>query len=278
MPPVRSAQPAIPQPAVTRPLLTSTIVVLASVALPIHDQMPDTHPVVAPPISQHRLPKEIPRVSPAFLDVPQPTRFRPSRKRPIEIFVDSTADSVPRGPPSQRPRLDGRSPLGKRSDSANSTPCPSPRDDAAPYSQSPNDSFWTGQENRDPNPPITPEPFVAAFPRTRTTRRTPSGPPLPSSPGARIVRPVRSPRLPLPPPKDVVLYDILGLNDWNVSKNQILSAWRHVSLDLHPDRVAEEFRGTATILMQEVNAAKEVLTDRAARRAYHRTGALPMAM
>ncbi|EAT79405.2 hypothetical protein SNOG_13078 [Parastagonospora nodorum SN15] len=260
MPPVRSAQPAIPQPAVTRPLLTSTIVVLASVALPIDDQMPDTYPVVAPPISQHRLPKELPHVSPAFLDVPQPTRLRPSRKRPIEIFVDSTADSVPRGPPSQRPRLDGRSPLGKRSDSANSTPCPSPRDDAAPYSQSPNDSFWTGQENRDPNPPVTPEPFVAAFPR------------------ARIVRPVRSPRLPLPPPKDVVLYDILGLNDWNVSKNQILSAWRHVSLDLHPDRVAEEFRGTATILMQEVNAAKEVLTDRAARRAYHRTGALPMAM
>jgi len=243
--------------------------------------MPSTHPVAAPPILQHGVPKKPPRVSSAFLDVPQPTRFRPGRKRPIEIFVDSTANSLPQGPPSQRPRLDGRSPLGKRTDSANSTPSPCPRDDAAPYSQSPNDSFWTGEENHDPNPPVAPEPFVPAPPRSRTaphTRTTPSGPPPSPSPSARVVRPVRSPRLPLPPPQNVILYEILGLNDWNISKKQILSAWRHISLDLHPDRVAEEFRGTATILMQEINAAKEVLTDPVARRAYHRTGALPMAM
>lgn len=248
--------------------------------------MPGTHTVITSSVVQHGLAQQPPRVSSAFLDVPQPTRFRPSRKRPIDIFVDNTADSVPQGPSSQRPRLDGRIPLGNRSDSANSTPSPSPRDDAAPYSQSPNDSFWTGQENRDPSPPATPEPFVSASPRNRTTHRNraaphnrtaPTGLPPPPPSGVRITRPVRLPR-PLPVPQNMVLYKILGLGDWDVSEKQILSAWRHVSLDQHPDRVPEEDRGVATILMQQINAAKEILTNRATRRLYHKSGALPMDM
>lgn len=76
----------------------------------------------------------------------------------------------------------------------------------------------------------------------------------------------------------MVLYELLGLDDWRVSRVAILSAWRQVSRDVHPDKVAEEDRDVATIIMQQINAAKEVLTNPVTRRRYHEDGVLPMAM
>jgi curved DNA-binding protein CbpA len=47
---------------------------------------------------------------------------------------------------------------------------------------------------------------------------------------------------------------------------------------VHPDKVPEEDRDVATILTQQINAAKEILTNSIARRRYHNDGVLPMAM
>jgi DnaJ-class molecular chaperone len=70
----------------------------------------------------------------------------------------------------------------------------------------------------------------------------------------------------------------LGLNDWRISREAILSAWRQVLRDVHPDKVPEEDRDVATIVTQQINAAKEILTNNIARRRYHDDGVLPMAM
>jgi hypothetical protein len=70
----------------------------------------------------------------------------------------------------------------------------------------------------------------------------------------------------------------LGFDHWNVCKKDILSAWRRRSLRSHPDRVPQQLRDLATAYTQQLNAAKDVLTDRAARRRYHKTGHLPMPM
>jgi hypothetical protein len=205
--------------------------------------------------------------------VSEQRRTTRSRKRPIPIYVDADAAAVSQSPAAQRPRIDKRAPLTIRVDSANSTPSPSPRVDDAPWSASPTSPFWDGQENYYPTPPRTPEPLVAVFPHNPAAS---TGPPPPPSPRARIILPTRS--TPLPPPRNMLLYDMLGLNDWRASREVILSAWRRVSREVHPDKVPGEDRDVATIVTQQINAAKEILTNRIARRRYHEDGVLPMAM
>lgn len=78
-----------------------------------------------------------------------------------------------------------------------------------------------------------------------------------------------------PPPRNMVLYGVLGLSNWNVSKMVIERAWRHTAREHHPDKVAAEEREAATAKMQQVNAAKEVLTDPVRRCQYHEDGVLP---
>lgn len=274
------AQLASTQPAVPVVAQLHNVQLMAPVAtqlpstqhiVPVTTHLPSSQSVAPQIVVQHVVPQTTAAASSiAASVVPQSGR---GRKRPIDVFVDPATRFVPQGSPAQRPRIDARVPLGKRCDSANSTPSPTPRDDAASFSQSPSDPFWTGKENEDPSPTDTPELVVAAFPHDPSA---PIGPPPPSTSRARTNRPARVARLPLP--QNIELYLILNLDDWKVSKKQILSAWRHVSLDLHPDRVAAEDRDVATLMMQQINAAKDVLTDSAARRQYHLTGTLPIGM
>tara|TARA_R110002003_G_scaffold79_6_gene7047 strand:+ start:7730 stop:7957 length:228 start_codon:yes stop_codon:yes gene_type:complete len=72
-----------------------------------------------------------------------------------------------------------------------------------------------------------------------------------------------------------VLYELLGLERWGVNRAEILAAWRQAALEAHPDHFPQEEREAATLKMQKLNAAKEVLLDRQRRRRYHLTGALP---
>lgn len=76
-------------------------------------------------------------------------------------------------------------------------------------------------------------------------------------------------------PIDMYLYEMMGLNDWQVSTTAIKVAWRKKALQLHPDRVVEEQRERATLDMQLLNAAKEVLCDSARRAQYHLDGKMP---
>jgi hypothetical protein len=203
---------------------------------------------------------------------PLPPVTRPKKrkaKREFTIFVDADAADVPMGPDAQRPK---RGPLENRIDSANSTPAPSPRLHNMAFPRSPDDSFWLEKENWNPNPSVTPEPIRAAFPHNPEAH---NGPPPPPSPRARIIRPVRSPAP--PPPRNMTLYNLLGLTDWKVSKKAIKSAWRQTALEVHPDRAAAQNREAATLLMQKLNAAVEVLSDRTRRLQYHRDGVLPWA-
>ncbi|OAK96711.1 DnaJ-domain-containing protein [Phaeosphaeriaceae sp. SRC1lsM3a] len=190
------------------------------------------------------------------------------RKRNFKIFVDSGALSVPLGPASQQ-RLK-RTPLAVRVETPNSTPIASPRIPDMPFPRSHDDSFWEDKENWDPMPPATPPPTPVDFFRISSPA---PGPPPPPSPPARIERPRRMPAR--PPPRNMVLYGVLGLSNWNVSKMVIERAWRHTAREHHPDKVAAEEREAATAKMQQVNAAKEVLTDPVRRCQYHEDGVLP---
>jgi DnaJ-class molecular chaperone len=76
----------------------------------------------------------------------------------------------------------------------------------------------------------------------------------------------------------MVLYEMLGLHDWNVSKRTIMTARRQTALMFHPDRAKEDEREAATVRMQQVNAAAEVLSHRKSRWKYHVDGVLPWAI
>jgi curved DNA-binding protein CbpA len=76
----------------------------------------------------------------------------------------------------------------------------------------------------------------------------------------------------------MILYYLLGLEDWHVSTRAVRSAWRHTALAVHPDQAAEGEREAATTKMQHVNAAREVLLSAARRRQYHVDGVLPWAV
>jgi DnaJ-class molecular chaperone len=72
-----------------------------------------------------------------------------------------------------------------------------------------------------------------------------------------------------------VLYNVLELDNWNATGEQIKNAYRKIAVEYHPDKVAADQREAATHVMQNVNAAKDVLMNDARRRAYHRNGKLP---
>jgi curved DNA-binding protein CbpA len=76
----------------------------------------------------------------------------------------------------------------------------------------------------------------------------------------------------------MVLYELLGLDSWKATKKEVKTAWRQKALSVHPDRATEEDREAATLLMQKLNAAVEVLSDRVRRRKYHEDGVLPWAL
>ncbi|KAH7381343.1 hypothetical protein DE146DRAFT_624434, partial [Phaeosphaeria sp. MPI-PUGE-AT-0046c] len=202
---------------------------------------------------------------------PTTPKSKSGRKRDFTIFVDTDASVVPLGQASQR-RLK-RAPLVVRGEPANSTPVPSPRLPDTPFPRSPDDSFWDDKENWGPMLPITPPPMPVNFFRISSPA---PGPPPPSSPPAHIERPEHMPAR--PPPRNMVLYDVLGLSDWNVKKTVIERAWRHTAREHHPDKVPEEEREAATLRMQQVNAAKEVLTNSVRRFQYHEDGLLPWEM
>ncbi|KAH8711900.1 hypothetical protein GQ44DRAFT_429982 [Phaeosphaeriaceae sp. PMI808] len=165
---------------------------------------------------------------------------RRGRKRDFNIFVDTTAEDSSPGPASTRPRTNesrprtdefgfneeaaspgltftrsrayGRHPLSVRSDSANSTPAPSPHPPGTPSFRPREDLGLLNQENHDPAP-------VTTFPSTTTTfpnLPTGTGPPPPPSEAPHIIR--SPPTYGLQPPRNTELYDLLGLDDWDVSK------------------------------------------------------------
>jgi hypothetical protein len=202
------------------------------------------------------------------------TQKKRKGKRGFTIFVDASDKDVPEGPATQRSRLDCRVPLMVRADSANSTPSPSPRLMDAPFPMSPTRFFVLEPENWDPHPMVTPPPTPAVFPHNPAAS---TGPPPPPPDRARIVRTSRRTTA-LSPPQNVVLYELLGLDDWTVSRRVIMTAWRQKALMVHPDRAREEEREDATVLMQQVNAAAEVLSNWTSRRQYHVDGVLPWAV
>jgi hypothetical protein len=195
------------------------------------------------------------------------------RKRDFTIFVDATPDHAPVEPASQRPKMNTHVPLMVRTGSANSTPAPSPRLPVTPLSLSPSDPFWLDKENWNAVPLMTPPPTPAVFPHDPTIS---TGPPPPPPQSARIIRPPRTSHS--PPPHNMVLYDLLGLDHWRVSTRAVRSAWRHTALAVHPDQASDEERETATLRMQQVNAAREVLLNSTRRRQYHVDGVLPWAV
>lgn len=73
----------------------------------------------------------------------------------------------------------------------------------------------------------------------------------------------------------MVLYNLLELSDWRACSEEIRAAYRRVAMKFHPDKVVGEEMEAATLKMQQINAAKEVLLDAAARKKYHKTGKLP---
>ena len=83
--------------------------------------------------------------------------------------------------------------------------------------------------------------------------------------------------MPLPRPVNMVLYDLLNLQSWTVSNQEIKVAYRQMVVVSHPDKVPEEQRAEATEMMQKLNGAKDVLLDDEKRRQYHVDGLLPWA-
>jgi hypothetical protein len=201
------------------------------------------------------------------------------RKPDFTIFVDTTATSTLQQPlhtpktPKRFRTSTPRTPLGERTDSANSTPRPSPRLPETPFPFSPADPYWEDAENFVPITLITPP-------------ETPSGPPLPPTastgppprPSRRAFRrrPLQSARpYTLLPPTDMLAYQMLGLEDWNVSADTISLAYRRKAAALHPDKVPVKQKKLATIDMQQLNAIKEMLLDPRDRRQYHLNAEIP---
>ncbi|CAO2658279.1 Nn.00g060020.m01.CDS01 [Neocucurbitaria sp. VM-36] len=193
-----------------------------------------------------------------------------SQKPDFNIFVDTNIANQTECPTRKESKPDFRLPLASRSDSANSTPSPSPRALDTPFPLSSADPCWTNFENYNAQPFITPPPTPIGVspthsPQPPKIRRT-----------SRIPRPRRAVvAAKLATPKSVILYNILGLKDWKASTKCIEAAWRKKALKHHPDRVVEEKRDSATLKMQQLNAAKDLLSDTGRRHQYHRDGKLP---
>jgi hypothetical protein len=219
---------------------------------------------------------------------PQALRLQPSvigktntkkRKSPFTIFVDnyvSAAGNLPTPSPKRSRTNTPRTPLGERTDSANSTPRPSPRLPGTPFPFSPADHDWEDTENYAP----------AAHAAPMTPPETPRGPPLPptTSEGPRPRRSARALR-PRPlqsgrpstmtPPVNMLAYQMMGLEDWNVSADAIKAAYRRKAPTLHPDKLPAQEKELATLDMQQLNAVRDMLLDARGRRQYHMDGEIP---
>ncbi|KAH7397204.1 DnaJ domain-containing protein [Pyrenochaeta sp. MPI-SDFR-AT-0127] len=75
----------------------------------------------------------------------------------------------------------------------------------------------------------------------------------------------------------MTLYHSLGLENWRASTEEVRLAWRKVALENHPDKVVEKDKEAATMKMQQLNAARDMLSDRKRRCRYHVDGKLPWA-
>lgn len=211
------------------------------------------------------------------ITAPLPT-VRKSSRRKFEIFQDAVEeDSRPKVAP-KKPKTTIRKPLSIRTDSGNTTPVPSPRAPDTPFPFSFADPLWENIENYDPRPYLTPPPTPLS------TSRSPS--PLGRPPSRHSDRPGRHQGVidplslftnseGLTKPRNMALYELLELEDWNAKEKDIRAAWRSVAVIVHPDRVGEEDKEDATLKMQHLNAAKELLLDARRRRQYHANGVLP---
>ncbi|KAH6629201.1 DnaJ domain-containing protein [Boeremia exigua] len=201
-----------------------------------------------------------------------------TRKPEFEILIDTNiVQSTPVQSP-KKPKTNERVPLAIRTDSANVTPVPSPRCSSTPFPLLPSDPLWENVENYDPRPYLmTPPPTPVR--RSPAPENSATAPPPPPSLPRRSPRTVQSRRplytRPLLPPVDMTLYNVLELENWRATEEEIKAAYKKLARNNHPDKVPEEQREDATQLMQTVNAAKEVLLDSKRRRAYHRNAKLP---
>jgi curved DNA-binding protein CbpA len=73
----------------------------------------------------------------------------------------------------------------------------------------------------------------------------------------------------------MIVYHMLKLKDWNVGHDAIKLAYRRVAFVNHPDMVTPREKELATLAMQQVNAARDLLLDTRRRRKYHRDGIVP---
>lgn len=73
------------------------------------------------------------------------------------------------------------------------------------------------------------------------------------------------------------LYSILGLSDFDVGSEEITAAYRRAAFEHHPDRANENNREEATVAMQQLNAARDLLLNEGSRRQYHIDGRVPWA-
>lgn len=221
------------------------------------------------------------------LETLSPNKKR-TRKSDFNIFVDTGFEGTAPAPSAKKSRPNGRVPLAVRTTFASSVPTPTPYRSGQPFPFSPSDPFWEDVENYNNcacymTPPPTPgHPSSVPEQSPSTPSGVSPGPPPPSlsystpRPTTLADQPRRaSVAKPLPQPVSTTLYDVLQLDHWKATEEEIKAAYKKIARDNHPDKVALEQREVATHFMQTLNAAKEVLLDKRRRIAYHKSGHLP---
>jgi hypothetical protein len=258
----------------------------AATPLPSIEGSDTSNTISAPPKVQTRA-QTLARLS---VTTPQVLSLQPSvvkkpatkkRKPDFTIFEDtyaSAAGGLPTPSPKRSRTSIPRTPLGERSDSANSTPRQSPRLPDTPFPLSPADPYWEDIENYAPATLVTPPETPPETPRDRGFRVQTASAGPPPAPSPRVLRPRRHqagrPRTLVAPVNDLA-YKMMGLDDWNVSNDAIIQAYRRKSAILHPDKVPAGQKKYATIDMQQLNAIKDMLLDPTDRQQYHMDGEIP---
>jgi curved DNA-binding protein CbpA len=77
------------------------------------------------------------------------------------------------------------------------------------------------------------------------------------------------------PPVNMLAYQLMGLEDWNVSTDAIKAAYRRKAPTLHPDKLPAQEKELATLDIQQLNAVRDMLLDARERRQYHMDGKIP---